>query len=46
MWSTIDRLISDEAMRARLAEASKSMQAAKGTEKAARIIAQIATKAA
>jgi MGT family glycosyltransferase len=46
MWSTIERLITDRAMKARLAEASKSMQAANGTEKAARIIAQIATKAA
>jgi MGT family glycosyltransferase len=42
MWSTIERLITDEAMQARLAEASRSMQAAKGTEKAARLIANIA----
>src|SRR5215468_5247474 len=44
LWSTIDRLITDEAMKARLAEVSRSMQAAKGTEKAARIIADIATR--
>jgi MGT family glycosyltransferase len=43
-WSTIERLITDEAMKARLAEVSRSMQAAKGTEKAARIIADIATR--
>ena len=42
-WSTIDRLITDAAMKARLAEVSRSMQAAKGREKAARIIADIAT---
>jgi MGT family glycosyltransferase len=39
---TIDRLIGDAAMHARLAEVSRSMQAARGTEKAARIIAEIA----
>jgi len=44
LWSTIDRLITDEAMKARLAEVSRSMQAAKGTEKAAGIIADIATR--
>ena len=41
-WSCIERLITDEPMKARLAEVSGSMQAAKGTEKAARIIADIA----
>jgi MGT family glycosyltransferase len=44
MWSTIERLITDEAMKARLAEVSRSMQAARGAEKAARIIAEIATR--
>ena len=43
-WSTIERLITDEPMKARLAEVSRSMQAAKGTEKAARIIADIAVR--
>ena len=43
-WSTIERLLTDEAMKARLAEVSRSMQAAKGTEKAAGIIAGIATR--
>ena len=43
-WSTIERLITDEAMKARLAEVSRSMQAAKGTEKAAGIIADIAMR--
>jgi MGT family glycosyltransferase len=46
LWSTIERLITDEAMKARLAEVSRSMQAAKGTEKAAGIIADIATRRA
>lgn len=41
-WSCIERLITDEAMKARLAEVSRSMQAARGAEKAARIIADIA----
>src|SRR5215471_7235074 len=45
MWLTIERLITDEAMKVRLAEVSRSMQAAKGTEKAAGIIADIATRA-
>jgi MGT family glycosyltransferase len=45
MWSTIDRLLTDAAMKARLAEVSRSMQAAKGTEKAARIIGDIAARA-
>jgi MGT family glycosyltransferase len=45
MWSTIERLITDEAMKARLAEVSRSMQAARGAEKAARIIAEIAMRA-
>ena len=45
MWSTIERLLGDSAMQARLAEASRSMQAAKGTEKAARLIADIAARA-
>ena len=44
LWSAIDRLITDEAMKARLAEVSRSMQAAKGTEKAAGIIADIAMR--
>jgi MGT family glycosyltransferase len=44
MWSTIERLITDEAMQARLVEVSRSMQAARGAEKAARIIAEIATR--
>ena len=43
-WSTIERLITDEAMKGRLAEVRRSMQAAKGTEKAARIIADIAVR--
>jgi len=46
LWATIDRLITDPAMKARLAEVSRSMQAAKGTEKAAGIIADIATRRA
>jgi MGT family glycosyltransferase len=40
--STIARLLADKAMAARLAEVSRHMQAAKGTEKAARLIAAIA----
>jgi UDP:flavonoid glycosyltransferase YjiC (YdhE family) len=43
-WSTIDRLITDAAMKERLADVSRSMQAARGTEKAARIIADIAMR--
>ncbi len=39
---TIERLLGDEAMRQRLAHVSRRMQAAKGTEKAAQIIARIA----
>ena len=46
MWLTIEQLITDQAMKTRLAEVSRSMQAAKGTEKAARLIADIATRAA
>jgi MGT family glycosyltransferase len=45
MWSTIEGLIGDKAMKARLTEVSRSMQAARGAEKAARIIAEIATRA-
>jgi MGT family glycosyltransferase len=45
MWSTIERLLTDGAMKARLADVSRSMQAARGAEKAARIIAEIATRA-
>jgi MGT family glycosyltransferase len=44
MWSTIDRLLTDKAMKARLAEVSRSMQAAHGAEKAARIIGEIAMR--
>jgi len=44
MWLTIDRLINNQEMKTRLAEVSRSMQAAKGTEKAARLIADIATR--
>ncbi|TXH39124.1 MAG: glycosyl transferase family 1 [Rhodospirillaceae bacterium] len=40
---TIDRLLKDSAMKARLQAVSKHMQAAKGTEKAAQILAEIAT---
>lgn len=39
---TIERLLGDEAMRQRLANVSRRMQAAKGAEKAAQIIARIA----
>jgi UDP:flavonoid glycosyltransferase YjiC (YdhE family) len=39
----IDRLLKDKAMAERLAAVSKHMQAAKGTDKAARILAEIAT---
>jgi MGT family glycosyltransferase len=41
--STIDRLLKDKTMAAKLADVSKHMQAAKGTDKAARILAEIAT---
>jgi MGT family glycosyltransferase len=44
MWSCIDRLINDPQMHALLVEVSKTMQAAKGAERAARIIAEIATR--
>jgi UDP:flavonoid glycosyltransferase YjiC (YdhE family) len=44
--ATIARLIGDRAMRARLAECSRYMQAAKGPEKAARLIAAVAERAA
>jgi MGT family glycosyltransferase len=40
--SAIARLLNDKAMQDRLAAIAKSMQAAKGTDKAARIIAEIA----
>jgi MGT family glycosyltransferase len=40
---TIDRLLKDKAMAGRLAALSKHMQAAKGTDKAANILAEIAT---
>jgi MGT family glycosyltransferase len=43
---TIDRLLQDKAMAARLAAVSKHMQAAKGTDKAAHILAEIATTGA
>jgi MGT family glycosyltransferase len=39
----IDRLLQDKAMAARLAEVANHMQAAKGTDKAANILAEIAT---
>jgi MGT family glycosyltransferase len=39
----IDRLLKDKAMAARLAAVSRHMQAAKGTDKAANILAEIAT---
>jgi UDP:flavonoid glycosyltransferase YjiC (YdhE family) len=39
----IARLLADRAMRQRLAAVSKHMQAAKGTDKAADILAEIAT---
>jgi MGT family glycosyltransferase len=39
----IDRLLKDKAMKDRLAAVAKHMQAAKGTEKAANILAEIAT---
>jgi MGT family glycosyltransferase len=40
----IDRLVGDQAMKARLAEVSRHMQSQKGVEKAARILAGIATR--
>ncbi|HNB07556.1 MAG TPA: glycosyltransferase, partial [Thauera aminoaromatica] len=40
----IARLIADQGMKARLAEVAKHMQSAKGTVKAANILAEIATK--
>jgi len=43
MSSTIARLLADEAMHGRLARLSAHMQAARGTEKAANILASIAT---
>ena len=43
MSSTIARLLADQAMRGRLAQLSAHMQAARGTEKAANILAAIAT---
>jgi MGT family glycosyltransferase len=44
--ATIARLIGDRAMQARLAECSRYMQQAKGPEKAARLIAAVAERAA
>jgi len=44
--ATIARLIGDQAMKARLAECSRYMQAAKGPEKAAKLIAAVAEQAA
>jgi UDP:flavonoid glycosyltransferase YjiC (YdhE family) len=43
---TIARLIADKAMRARLAQCSRYMKAAKGPEKAAKLIAGVAERAA
>jgi MGT family glycosyltransferase len=40
---TIDRLLKDRTMAAKLADVAKHMQAAKGTDKAAKILAEIAT---
>ena len=42
--NAIARLIADQPMKKRLAEISRHMQSAKGTEKAARILAEIATR--
>jgi hypothetical protein len=39
----IDRLLKDKTMAARLADVSMHMQSAKGTDKAAQILAEIAT---
>jgi MGT family glycosyltransferase len=44
--ATIARLIADKAMQARLAECSRYMKAAKGPEKAAKLIAAVAERAA
>jgi MGT family glycosyltransferase len=44
--ATIDRLLKDRAMARRLADISGHMQAAKGTDKAATILAEIATTGA
>jgi MGT family glycosyltransferase len=44
--ATIARLVGDQAMKARLAECSRYMQAAKGPEKAARLIAAVAERGA
>ncbi len=44
--AAIARLIGDRAMKARLAECSRYMRAAKGPEKAARLIAAVAERAA
>jgi MGT family glycosyltransferase len=41
--STIDRLLKDKGMAGRLSAVAKHMQAAKGTDKAAKILAEIAT---
>ena len=40
---TIDRLLKDKAMAGRLAAVAQYMQAAKGTDKAAQILGEIAT---
>jgi UDP:flavonoid glycosyltransferase YjiC (YdhE family) len=42
----IQRLLADRTMHARLAEVSRHMQAAKGAEKAARLIIDVAEKGA
>lgn len=43
LTATIERLLADRAMHERLAAVSRHMQSAKGTAKAARILAEIAT---
>jgi MGT family glycosyltransferase len=43
LGSAIARLIADQPMKKKLAEIARHMQAAKGTEKAARILSEIAT---
>jgi UDP:flavonoid glycosyltransferase YjiC (YdhE family) len=44
LGSAIARLIADQPMKKKLGEIARHMQAAKGTEKAARILSEIATK--
>jgi UDP:flavonoid glycosyltransferase YjiC (YdhE family) len=46
LTGTIARLLNDQAMKTRLVAIAKHMQAAKGTEKAAHILAEIATTGA